>query len=456
YLIAKSAVTRSLALVIMWICIIVILITPYTGNTVSERFEIEGEGSPHLFYFGPNGDDNDSIQFNFTSRDTFNTVESRTLTVDIPDSEDSIEVNITLINNGVRSTLQRETNVSDDNPLRPVRLDSYSSKVEFIVELNNPHDYCVNGSYEYSVEYVFSPILSRYIPLLGICFVVIQLISMSVMYPLRELYASSSIYSDRYVEERKKGEYVLERKLTNEEKKEEALLEGTLAIPEMRDKKLPPPPPPEEKKEMARKKGEVDSGLVREPDVPCNTCGCMNSPHAAVCFSCGNMLAEEKEEAFVDTADILKKGWYFLDSGNHVSAIQFFDEVLKKDPMCDDAMLGKGIALNKKGDWETAVQYINTVLSLYPKNLRALVEKAKIFESRGREDKALPLYDEILAIEPDNPFAKERKEKILTPKDAAPVVKMEAPAATPATAGNGGEEADDSQAIIETFSNLPG
>jgi tetratricopeptide (TPR) repeat protein len=268
-------------------------------------------------------------------------------------------------------------------------------------------------SFTYSVTGEVSPIVKLYMPALGLAFIIVQFAAISIMYPIRETHATSSIYSKKYVAETDSGEYsASDIKLTKKEKEEEAILDKAL------DLELPPPevmPKPQAQKEieeeMARFKGKVDDGLIEEPDVECASCGEMNSAQSAMCFSCGTAL-KAAEKIAVDPIAYIKKGESFANVGRYEDAISCFDEALKHDGSSETALLKKGEVLHKLGKWGSAVQYVNTALKVNPNNVETLVLKAKILEERDRMDKSIEIYSQILALDPENAFAKSRMKKV--------------------------------------------
>jgi tetratricopeptide (TPR) repeat protein len=234
------------------------------------------------------------------------------------------------------------------------------------------------------------------------------------------MYASSSIYSKKYVATTDSGEYSVKDILKKSEKKteEDKMLDEALEL------ELPPPEPvtvaadstpqaqtctPEP--EMARARGKVDDGLIEEPDVKCAGCGAMNSAGSAMCFSCGAALAA-MEKVAVDPLEYLRKGETFAKAGRLEDAITCYDEALKHDGGNAKLLLRKGEALHKLGKWGSAVQYVNTALKIEPNNLDTLILKAKILEERDRLDKSVEIYTQILAIDPDNEFAKSRMNRV--------------------------------------------
>jgi tetratricopeptide (TPR) repeat protein len=273
-----------------------------------------------------------------------------------------------------------------------------------------------NISFTYSVASEVSPFVKVYMPAMGLAFIIVQFAAISIMYPIRENYASSSIYSKNYVAETDSGEYsVSEIRLTKKEKEEEAILDKALDLELPLPEPVKPKPKPQAQKEieeeMARFKGKVDDGLIEEPDVKCSSCGEMNSAQSAMCFSCGTAL-KAAEKIAIDPIAYIKKGESFANAGRYDDAISCYDEALKHDGGSEAALLKKGEALHRLGKWGSAVQYVNTALKVNPNNVETLVLKAKILEERDRFDKSIEIYSQILALDPNNAFAKSKMEKV--------------------------------------------
>lgn len=270
-------------------------------------------------------------------------------------------------------------------------------------------------NFTYEVTSDTSPMVKAYFPILCVTFIVVQLVSVSVMLPIREANASGSIYSKDYVATTDSGEYTVSQiKVTKHDIEEERMLDRAL------DLELPPQvaaPPVQgecklpEREEMARAKGSVDDGLVAEPDVKCPSCGEMNSADSAMCFSCGHAL-EAMAKVAVDPKVYLDRGLEFSKIGKWEDAASCYGEVLRHDTSSEVALLRMGEALHKLDKWGQAVQYINTALKVNPNNVDALVLKARILEERDRVDKSMELYSQILALDPDNEFARSKMEAV--------------------------------------------
>jgi tetratricopeptide (TPR) repeat protein len=418
FLIARNSVRRSGVIIGLAIFCLILLILPITDETIAEWYRpaydgSNGNGEPILVGYPG--------EFSFESQDYIGFTRADRLTVTInPNNSPSDQVPLSVYKmRNSQIELITPGSVSSSSAFITQNVGSHSYVFDtFYVNLDPPD----NGMYYYSwsVESRTSPLLTLYYPIVAILFIIIEGVSLGIMYPIRQKHASASIYSKKYVAEAKSSEYFAEERavpMTQEEAKEEAMLESTLDI------ELPPPPPtkpvptaatpsPPEEKEMVRKLGEVDEGIIKEPDIACPNCGEMNSPHAVMCFVCGNPLDVSKEVAKIDLIDYLRKGKEFAEAGKHVDALQCFEEVLKQDKANEEALLEKGMILRRQGKWGMAIQHINTALQINPRNTQALLEKAEILTERDKTDKALGLYKQILYNDPHNMYVKSKIDEL--------------------------------------------
>jgi len=397
YLIARNSIRRSVVIITITALLVLLLFLPHTQEYVVETHSPQGS---NLFI-----DMFDSNRTAFDSQDRFGLVRVDSITITITEP-----CNISLVKNGIG--IWEPTQV--DTSFQWSGLGEHASPAdEIVIFVSNPSSNPASLGYEVNSE--VSPFISLYFQALGLAFIIVQFVAIIIMYPIREAYASSSIYSKKYVAKTESGEYKISSKvLTEKDEEEQALLDSTL------DLEMPPPPPPEAKKpvppppedvEMARVKGKVDEDLIEEEDVSCANCGELNSAHSAICFSCGGELLAAEEKA-IDPDIYLKKGMNFASSGNYEDAITCYDEVLKHERTHEKTLVQKGLALLKLNKWGSAVQYVNTALKLNPSNIEALLLKAEILESRDRLDKSMEIYSQILAIDPDNSIAQSKMEQV--------------------------------------------
>jgi len=393
FLIARNSIRRSAAILgVSFLCLILLLL-PFSQEFITEQGTENGGNTVNANATDILAIDSQGL-FGFTRANTI-TFTTSTGVFDFQLTDD-------------RGTNMWDTLVNPSNSPETLPVDYYPS-IQVTYELRAENTLPVPATYSWRLDSTLSPFLVLYFPILGIIFIIVELVSIMIMYPLREKYASMSIYSKKYVAEKEEGAYIAPVR-TQEEQKEDLLLESTLDIEipslpvEAFKAKAPPPPPVKEKVEIAQKMGEVDTDLIEAEDIACPTCGEMNSPHAAMCFVCGNAMAE-KEEVPTDIASLFVKGVDLSHSGQHMEAIELFDEVLDTDKANEDALLGKGTALHQQGKWGSAIQYINTALQVNPHNIDALLQKAEILTERGKLDQAIKIYEQVLKIDPNNDTA---------------------------------------------------
>jgi tetratricopeptide (TPR) repeat protein len=413
FLIARNAVRRSGAIVAVSVVCLILLLLPFTTEKIEETYEMS-ETSAQI----PVGSI-DSFTFESQDRLGLTRVESLTVTINATSPAGPVLVQV-FTEEGYQTgdNLTFDTSVSTSYPFYTRNIGSHSSMIDTFHVTLDPSINIAVYYYSWTVRSEVSPFITLYFPILAICFIIVEAAAIGIMLPIRRSHASASIYSKKYVAEAKSSEYFIEdrKPMTREEAKEEAMLESTLDI------ELPPPPPPPkpvprpavapEEKEVVRKLGEVDEGIVEEPDIACPTCGEMNSPHAMICFVCGNPMEAMEEAVVVDIGDYISKGKDFANAGKYNDALQCFEEVLKKDKLNEAALVEKGIVLRRQGKWGMAIQHINTALQMNPRNMRALLQKAEILTERDKLDKALGLYNQILLFDPENEVAKAKIEEL--------------------------------------------
>jgi tetratricopeptide (TPR) repeat protein len=401
FLLARNAIRRSILIIsISGICVLFLML-PYTQERITN---LHSPTSDDIVV--PTG--NSTLDEYFFTQDSMGLTRIATINIIVSDQQNSVDLFLNNVNGDNIWSPQSSSNYQLSS------LEEHSNlqarlyvKVDNLVPMNTP----MNITFSYSTTSVVSPILKLYIPALGLAFIVVQFAAISIMFPIRELYASSSIYSKKYVATTDSGEYSVK-----DIRKAEVNVEEEKLLDEALDMELPPEPVisapcPAEEIAAAKPKARVDDGLIEEPDVKCASCGSMNSAHAAMCFSCGTPMAGAEITA-LDPQEYLRKGETFAKAGRYDDAITCYDEALKQEAANEKLLFRKGEALHKLGKWGSAVQYVNTALKINPNNIETLILKAKILDERDRLDKSLEIYSQILAIDPDNEFAKSKMEKV--------------------------------------------
>lgn len=453
FLIARSSIRRSAAIVLLFILLIIALLMPMTDEYLSSSFEElpSNQAINVPFYLEDADSSNNTFNFEFVSHHPMGLVKINNLVVWINGTSD---YNITVWKVGGGAVISRDLNNNVENRYGLEEL--INSRTDLSAEVENIGPVPVNGSYTYYLDFGMSSFFTFLIPMILIVIVVIQLVSISIMLPLRELYASSSIYSKSYVHEKEEGtESMAERQsvIAKEEekmKKEKAIFEEAVDIKAL--KASLPPPIPKAKAEPVTKMGDLEADLEEEADVACAKCGELNSPHAAMCFVCGNpMVTAEKA---IDIEDIMTKGEHAMLGKKYGEAIRFFDEAIRCDSSNQKALLLKGKALNAQGKWGMAVQYVNTVINMNPSNIEALLLKGQILEARGQMEMALEIYDKVMVIDPSVKIAAAKKDKLAHEIEDMVVAAAAAQAEEPVTAEDA--VAEDEQDVVEAFMDLPG
>lgn len=436
YLIARNSIRKSLVIIALAVALFVLLLLPFTAEALENSFQADNRGVN--INMNPYGLSSTTYNLTIPSSSPFGLVYSEHIIIWLNGSGD---YDVTVSSEGdIVDQWSSDTYSRSLTPLTTSSRKDYQVRVDIENGQGGAADVL-----SYGVSYRFSPILNSYSPILCIALIIIQMVSISIMLPIKELYATSSIYSKRYIEEKASGEVAVRlqkqdmteaeiQKAMEEEARENAMLEEAVAIEDV----VTADDEEHRVDGILRKKGDVDEGLALEEDVPCDQCGEMNSPHAALCFVCGAQLTAEA--ATIDAEEVTGKGDLFLGDRKFKEAIECYDHVLVHEARNIPALLGKSRALNMQGKWGLAVQYVNTILNLQPDNVEALILKGQILEGRGKLERALETYQQALDIDPSQKPTLERKEAIKVQLAAGKAVD---------------EEADD-EAVIEAFMQLPG
>ena len=98
--------------------------------------------------------------------------------------------------------------------------------------------------------------------------------------------------------------------------------------------------------------------------------------------------------------ELLEAGIELLESQNNEQAIEFFDEVLKKDPESIRALVDKGIALSRQGKFDDAKQLFLFAIHTSEKkgtvDYRAVVNAGIVLSVFGNQDEAIPHFDRVI------------------------------------------------------------
>ncbi|MEW5937533.1 MAG: helix-hairpin-helix domain-containing protein [Candidatus Thermoplasmatota archaeon] len=368
YLMARNMFRACLALAAAALIVLVVFMLPQVMAEIAKNESIKDS-----IRLEPSGEPNDNATIVLMTRNSLGTMDAEMLTLS---SNGEAEIDIYV--DGTRS-------ISDTGTYQVGSM--YPGYHNITIVVRNTASTPISVDYE--MTYTVSSLLRVFAPLVGIGIIVAAMLGAAAMYPLREKYAAASIYSRSYVEHLGTGvrsidEKALDKTLTAEEIVEE--LEQPTPAPE------PPPAAAQEApKPMARSKGVVDLPGAEAEDVPCPSCGAMNSPDAGMCFSCGAVLVA-KEAPRITAEDLMERSRRFLDGGRYDDALDCLDRVLRESHEHLDALFMKAQALRMMGRRELAVQYLNTVIQAEPKHRAALLERGRALEEMEHYERALESY----------------------------------------------------------------
>jgi tetratricopeptide (TPR) repeat protein len=96
---------------------------------------------------------------------------------------------------------------------------------------------------------------------------------------------------------------------------------------------------------------------------------------------------------------MLQKGWMYHSIDEYDEALECFEEILKINRKCVEALYAKSLIYFELGEYIDSKDVLNLLLTLEPENLNALNLKASIFGNEGSNKTALRIYKQILEID---------------------------------------------------------
>jgi tetratricopeptide (TPR) repeat protein len=394
YLMARNNIRNATAIIVLCVVFVIMFALPPSVKAMEE-----GYTTTTLLNVGPD----DNATWEFTTRDTMGTRSVEQISFE--PSYGDIYVYVMKYedwNAGNFNTQRRDNQVNfteEGVPLTFSPGEHATGFQRYIVSINSTSS--SNVAVDVTVTYSISKVITGYMPIMGIIFIVLEGLTVSYFLPIREKYASSSIFSKNYVETQDAGaeklserEAALDRTLSEDEILKEAELSEPVCPQEL-------PAASQAKPSQARKKGVVDVGAPSASDVACQSCGAMNSPDSALCFSCGCTL-DAMAEIVVSPEELMSKGAAFLEQGRNKDAVWCFDEVLKMEHKNVPALFLKAKALLGDGRRELAIQYLNTVIQLNPENQDAHLMRGEIFVALEMHEKAADSFEKALAMGPSD------------------------------------------------------
>jgi tetratricopeptide (TPR) repeat protein len=89
-----------------------------------------------------------------------------------------------------------------------------------------------------------------------------------------------------------------------------------------------------------------------------------------------------------DVDALVTKGIALNKTGKHEDALTLYDLALELDKTNVDGLMNMAVTLNYLGRYQEAIPYYDTVQQIMPEFSRAAVEKSEAFKALGREDDA--------------------------------------------------------------------
>jgi tetratricopeptide (TPR) repeat protein len=131
------------------------------------------------------------------------------------------------------------------------------------------------------------------------------------------------------------------------------------------------------------------------------------------------------------SADWLKKGNAFRETGQYQEALEAYTTALSLDPSNIEAWSNKGNTLYHLARYDEALDAVNRALLINPDYPFALNNKGLVLQKLNRTQEALEAYDRALSVSPDFALAQKNREKLLNGGENLIAEGRAAPAQTP-------------------------
>jgi len=109
--------------------------------------------------------------------------------------------------------------------------------------------------------------------------------------------------------------------------------------------------------------------------------------------------------ACATSQEMVKIGEEFLNLGNWMVALDYFEQALEENPRSAPAWYGKGVALCQLGKFEPGLSAMDEALRLSPNNYNYLYGKGVCYEWRGKDfwAQAESYYQRAMELAPEHP-----------------------------------------------------
>ncbi|HEV8594786.1 MAG TPA: tetratricopeptide repeat protein [Thermoplasmata archaeon] len=386
YLIVKSSLRRSFAVIVVTGIVGAILIVPYTAAAINANL---GDVQTGRLNAG------DIARYSFTNQDAFGVTRY-------------LDGRIRVISGGGASTLRIEIGWVDGPPPdvnsigRNTPLDfSFPSDArhEYNVTIENVSNQALN--YEMTLHGVLMPELTTLVPAILLAYAVVNFFWIAYASPLRQKYASGSIYSVDYREASDMGSRTFADYYRAPRPPTPAGPPAVLSSPAS-------PRPVAIRPALA----QADPPPPMEPIVP------------AMSYAAPESAPEPEVEPEITPEQLMEEGSKLFSDGQHEAALVKFDAALEIEPENVLVLLAGAAALLRLGRRDEAIRQYDQVLRLDQRNPKALQEKARVFEGEGRWVQAAEWWASYSQAVPNDVDARLRRaECILNAGDRGGAVK---------------------------------
>jgi tetratricopeptide (TPR) repeat protein len=114
----------------------------------------------------------------------------------------------------------------------------------------------------------------------------------------------------------------------------------------------------------------------------------------------GGLLEEDTQNR--SAADWFKIASEFLDKGDYINAVSFFNRVIDLEPKMTDAYLMRGLAYRNLEKYKEAMDDYNEILTIDPNSAAAYNNRGVAYWRQGKFKEALSDYNKTISLAPND------------------------------------------------------
>jgi tetratricopeptide (TPR) repeat protein len=397
HLIARNSQTAALWVIVFSAFVIALLLLPATNRIAADAVSTEGDG-----FLAPGN----VAAVSFANQDLFGVRQAEWFEVAVEGGPAEIRVYVDNASFGTFSL------ASGGKTIVPIARSGYHEyRIEIVAQGGDV-------AFVWSLRAGLMPALVTFVPFVAVFFVFANSAWYLYLSPIKDRYASSSIYSIEYMDRVGEGEETFAVRRRSMRRPAASIARSSLYEGAASQPAPPPPPPPEagEPEPVPPPAAIRPPAISPSPPPP-------KDANLLVAEGASSLSRQEFEEALGHLDDALEtepdhpralvlRGVALLKLGKPSEAMQAFRRCLEVDPDNERARQHVALLLHQERRFEEAVEAMDAYLSLRPNDIEFLVKKGDTLLLMDRKEEALRVFEHALTLAPGDERIASRMDKI--------------------------------------------